>query len=422
MKNAVILLSVFFVTFGTLALVDKFNLITKTGDFLPDHEFEVIGNEPDPKLVEVKPFKNILEKVEAGKNLLFISPPLAIVDNGVKKKELAVAILDTKTGEVFERRYWIEDGDLQKANQLRTSTCGKDDLYPHFTPSGKDSDYLIIVNWWNAHNSNLGIVKADCSDQDRYIVVANKVAIPNERLVYLKDRTGKKYSDIVYAPYSEQLHREEVVQEGLNYLNQKVSASFSELNTLKVESRAIPGKMITETMTMTFVKNLFINEQSDPSSMISSDDGGKRVAERVLIRLGLNKDSAFNYTYSSAGALGLGQIMPQTYQNIISNYPEVPLITDVGIGRADISNSIKASILVLDDHFASVTKTANKSNTGKKLLSQKSEAEIEDIRAAIYNGGPGKYQSLTGNISLAIPETVGYLIKLDYIRELHLFD
>ncbi|MDP3697735.1 MAG: hypothetical protein Q8R55_07050 [Candidatus Taylorbacteria bacterium] len=416
------LLLVFLITFVLIGVVDAFNPVEKARDVLSDHEIEVINGEPEPKLVEIVLFKNILEKVEDGKKLLADSPPLAIVERGVKKKEIAIAILDAKTGEVFERRYWIENQDIQKANEFRTNTCGREDHFPYLLPISNRPDFFVVVNWWNSYNSNLSIVDSGCDEGDRYIVVANKILISNERLVYPQDRTGKKYSDIVYSPYSEQLHREEIIQEGLNFLNENVTKAFSGLETLKVRSRAIPGKMVTETMTPAFVKNLFINEQSDPGSMLNSDDGGRRIAERVLIRLGLNKDLAFRYTYSSVGALGLGQIMPQTYKNIVHDYPEVSLIKDVGVGRTDVLNAIKASILVLDDHFAAVVNRANQSNQGKKMLSRKTEKEIEDIRAAIYNGGPGKYQSLTGNISLAISETVSFLMKLSLIRELHLFD
>lgn len=413
---------VFLVTFAFLAAIDAIDPVKKTRSILSDREIEVINGEPEPKIVEIKPFKNILEKVEEGKKILADSSPLAIIERGIKKKEISLAILDIKTGEVFERRYWLEDHEVQNANQLRTNTCGKDDHFPYLAPVEDDPDFFVVVNWWNSYNSNLAIVDSECIDEGRYIVVANKTLISNERLVYPEDKTGKKYSDIVYSPYSEQLHRPEIIQEGFNFLNEKVEAAFTGLEVLKVKSRAMPDKIVTDTISPVFVKNLFINEQSDPSAMLASDDAGRRVAERVLIRLGLNKELAFRYTYSSVGALGLGQIMPQTYHNIVHDYPEARLIKDVGMGRVDVVNAIKASVLVLDDHFAAVVKKAGQSGRESKILSQKTEKEIENIRAAIYNGGPGKYHSLTGNISMAIPETVSFLSKLNLIRELHLFD
>lgn len=389
---------------------------------LSSNEFEITIDEPEPKIIEIRPFDDILEKIEEGKKLLTDSQPLNIVERGIKKKEISLAILDMETGRVFERRYWLEDEEVREANKLRTETCGKEDYFPLLTPSDGNSDFLIIVNWWNSYNSNLMVVDSDCRKEGRYVVAANKFLILNDMLAYPQDRTGRKYSDIVYVPYSEQLHREEVIQEGRSFLNRMIGQAFSELAALKIKSRAMPDKIVIETMTPTFVKNLFINEQSDPKSMILSQDGGKRIAERVLIRLGLNKEKAFRYTYSSVGALGLGQIMPQTYKNIRHDYPEADLIVDIGIGRADVLNAIKASILVLDDHFAAIVKNANQSSQGRKILSQKNEQEIEDIRAAIYNGGPGKYQHLTGNISMAIAETASFLVKLDMIRKLRLFD
>src|SRR3989344_2236746 len=366
---------VFLVTFAFLAAIDAIDPVKKTRSILSDREIEVINGEPEPKIVEIKPFKNILEKVEEGKKILADSSPLAIIERGIKKKEISLAILDIKTGEVFERRYWLEDHEVQKANQLRTNTCGKDDHFPYLAPVEDDPDFFVVVNWWNSYNSNLAIVDSECIDEGRYIVVANKTLISNERLVYPEDKTGKKYSDIVYSPYSEQLHRPEIIQEGFNFLNEKVEAAFTGLEVLKVKSRAMPDKIVTDTISPVFVKNLFINEQSDPSAMLASDDAGRRVAERVLIRLGLNKELAFRYPYSSVGALGLGQIMPQTYHNIVHDYPEARLIKDVGMGRVDVVNAIKASVLVLDDHFAAVVKKAGQSGRESKILSQKTEKE-----------------------------------------------
>jgi hypothetical protein len=413
MSILLLLIAVYFVYTATS------NPFAKAEDYLPSRTFEVTANEPEPRIVQIRPFDRILEKIEEGKRVLAESPSLKF--DGARK-EIAIAILDTKTGKVLERRYWISDSDMSQANETRAHICGQEDHFPRLNSVVLESDLSIIVNWWNGYNSNLSVTDGICSEEDRYIVIGNKVLVSNERLAYPQEKTGKKYSDIIYIPYSEQLHRQEIVKEGLEFLNSKVTSAYADLRILKVKSRSMPDRLAAEAVTPVFLKNLFVNEHSDPSLMMKARDGGRLVAERVLVRLGLNKEKAFRYTYSSAGAFGLGQIMPATYKSIVHEYPEALLMKDTGIGRADVLNSIKASILVLDDHFASVVRKANQTSGGKDILHRKSEQEIEDIMAAIYNGGPGKYQSLTGNISMAITETIGYLVKIGLIRELHLFD
>jgi len=98
------------------------------------------------------------------------------------------------------------------------------------------------------------------------------------------------------------------------------------------------------------------------------------------------------------------------------------LIQNTDIGRVDIKNAIKASTLVFDDHLEVVVTRANSSTKARQIFARKTESEIDEIRAAIYNGGPSKYKHLTGNISTAVTETVLFVRKFRMIRELGLFD
>ena len=200
-----------------------------------------------------------------------------------------------------------------------------------------------MVNWWNSFNSDLSIAKSG-SDTE-YIIAANKYLLDNDSLVYPAEKTGEKYSDIVYAPYSSSMHIADFILGGARFLNKNVAQGFKELEDGEIESKALPGKLITETITQTFVKNIFLTEQTDPRKMFVSDNGGRQLAERVFVRLGINKEKAFRYTVSKTGASGLGQIMPGTYASIVKKYPAARLNKDIDIGRVDIVNAIKASIL-----------------------------------------------------------------------------
>jgi hypothetical protein len=397
----------------------------------------------------------VMDKIKEGRSLLAQSPRLRYVEQTITTKvkkvvkhkgrkktitrvlahkvlsrqEIALAVLDTTSCAVSERRYWLDTEDIARANQIRASFLDNPGDIPRFQPVDPSEDLEVYVRWWNTFNSDLSLRsrRGGPAETERYVVVANKYLVPNSRLAYASDQTGKTYSDIVYVPYSRSIHLEPLIEAGKAFLNEQVAAAFKDLKVREVESRAYPGLLVTDTMSESFIKNIFINEHSDPRWMLTAEDNGRWVAERYLIILGANGERAFRFTYSRTGALGIGQIMPETYAHIVDTYPEARLIRDIDIGRVEMRNAIKASILVFDDHLAVVINNIDKAPPGQRernreLFEAKSEEEIEEIRAAIYNGGPGKYIPATGSISPRIQETVDFVRKFRLIRDLNLFE
>ena len=337
----------------------------------------------------------------------------------LEKSEISLALLNVNTGELVERRYWISEEEIKTANTLRKLYIFNSANIPTFTPSDGKHDFAVTVNWWNYFNSDLSVKHSN--SKDAYIVIANKYLFKSEDLAYPEERSKTKYSDIIYTPYSSAIHTPELIEAGRKFLDSHVEVAFGQLQNLNIKSRAHPGKLVIETMTPIFIKNIFTTEQTDPKLVFMAEDRGKSLAERVLVRLGANGEKSYRYTYSKTGALGLGQIMPGTYNSMVKNYPSAGLIKNTDIGRVDIINSIKASILVLDDHYASVVTRARNANQ-TDLLNAKTPSEVEEIRAAIYNGGPGKYQAATGTISDKVRETVEFVKKFRLIRGLSLYN
>ena len=184
-----------------------------------------------------------------------------------------------------------------------------------------------------------------------------------------------------------------------------------------------PGQLVAEVVSTRFVKTLFLNEQIDPQRIFLSEDGGLKLAERVFVRLGTNQEKTFRYTFSKTGALGLGQIMPRTYASIVKAYSAAKLIKDIDIGRVDIQNGIMATILTLDDHLATVFNRMSNAERNKFEAKLKDNPDfINEVRAAIYNGGPSKYRPTTATISLQVRETVDFVRKYKMVRDLKLFD
>jgi hypothetical protein len=394
-----------------------------------------------------------IEKIQEGRLLLSGSPKLQyvertattkvkrVVKQGGRKRtitrvihrkvlyrqEVALAILDKMTCSVLEKRYWLNTQDITRANEMREMHQDNPHNLPRFYPTNPSENLEVVVNWWNTFNSDLSLKNYGRENSRHYAVVANKYLVPNNRLAYASDQTGRKYSDVMYVPYSRAIHLNALIDAGKAFLNTNVALAFKDLKDSQVESHAFPGLLVTDTISETFIKHIFINEHSDPLWMLSASDNGRWVAERYLVVLGANAERAFRFTYSRTGALGIAQIMPETYAHIVDTYPDAHLIRDINVGRVEMRNAIKASILVFDDHLAVVVDTIENAPPGhrdryRQLFNDKSEEEIDEIRAAIYNGGPGKYIPATGSISFRVQETADFVRKFNLIRDLRLFE
>lgn len=415
--------------FGFLLVV-----IVITGFFVwadLDYAKEVtIVNEPTAaSITSPAPQFIILEKIQEGIELLRKSPLLDYetkyytVKKGIKiktgdlvRKQIALAILNKNTGEVFEQRVWVKEQDIK--NYKKTGVL-------EFTPAIPDETLDIQPQWWNSFNTDYAI-----PDRPELIVVANKYLFPNKYLSGLPEKSNDQYTDIIYVPYSKNLHLPEVIKAGKLYLEKNIEQTFIELETAKVRSRLAPGSLITENISKDFIRNIIIVEHVDPDGFRNATDSGQELSERVLAIIGANQSSAYRYTGSPAGASGLAQFIKSTYKNVVAKYPEAGLIKDYNAGMADHVNAIKAMVLFFDAHKKEITDKINKHEIVKSL------GITEEMLAATYNGGPGKVVRSVNKFGLAwisnqlnIPrvgrifrqETINYIKKFQAIKNLNLF-
>ncbi|MCB1052935.1 MAG: lytic transglycosylase domain-containing protein [Acidobacteria bacterium] len=402
-----------------------------------ESEEQINTPEPEPE----PPRWNLLDAIDQGRTLLAQSPLLGYREEekvsftkrrdgkyyrdkklSLIEREIALAVLDRHSGEVFELRYWVNQDEMDEASRLRRSYQNHALNLPNFRPDLPNNPFEVAVRWWNHHNSDLWVM--DCHDPDphRYIVVANKYLMVSDQLAYREDRTGGRYSEIIYVPYSKDLHDRALIEKGRQFLNEKVHQAFRDLRERQVFSEAFPGVPVVDTISETFMKNIFLTEQTDPKWILEAEDGGLYLTERVFARLGANGADTFRYTFSKTGALGLAQIMPGTYRLVAKRYGSADLFPEENIGRIDIVNAVKASVLVFDDHLSTVINRAQRKSKTWAVFQAKDMESINEIRAAIYNGGPGKYMPETGGISQKVKETREFVIKFGMIRDLNHFE
>jgi len=93
----------------------------------------------------------------------------------------------------------------------------------------------------------------------------------------------------------------------------------------------------------------------------------------------VNKEKAYAYSISSAGARGLVQMIPSTYSLIVRKYPSARLNASFAEGMSDPVNAVVAQILLCDSDWQAIRsrKDVDAKNIGPYL-------------AAAYNGGVGR--------------------------------
>ncbi len=93
---------------------------------------------------------------------------------------------------------------------------------------------------------------------------------------------------------------------------------------------------------------LAIIEHIDPGKFLSGKYTPEKLINETLVILGTNKQNAYRYSRSKAGAMGLFQFMPGTYKRIQNLYPGAGLNRDFVRGMENHQNAAKASFLLFD--------------------------------------------------------------------------
>ena len=108
----------------------------------------------------------------------------------------------------------------------------------------------------------------------------------------------------VYTPYSPEIKTEEVIKKGIDVQNGFIEKAYSRLRDRGVLSRAFAGRRIVDVIPKDVLRVLLLNEHIDPGEFKSA--GVTRpLAERVLTVIATNRDKAYAYSISPAGARGL---------------------------------------------------------------------------------------------------------------------
>ena len=179
-----------------------------------------------------------------------------------------------------------------------------------------------------------------------------KVKYP-ENMAVLALRTmvhseNKGFEEVVYTPYSPEIDTWQVREDGLNYLREQIESARTDLEERGVRLRGFEG-LSADIEPTDFSLVLSIIEHIDPQRFQNAADGGEiGLVHEVLTIIGANTVNAYAYSKSSAGARGLFQFIPGTYEKILRKYRAAGLNKNFVSGCSSHVNAAKASLLLFD--------------------------------------------------------------------------
>ena len=231
-------------------------------------------------------------------------------------------------------------------------------------------------------------------------------------------RAGKKgFREVVYTAYTPEIDTWQVRKAGLEYLERQIDLARRDLASRKVTLSALDG-LDDEATPGQVALLLSIIEHIDPLRFNNCSSAAERInlVHEVLTIVGANTVNAYAYSRSPAGAMGLFQIVPDTYRRLCNKYPRAGLSRDFVAGCTDHVNAAKASLLLFDSDLADLS--------GNRLSALRKDGRAAGkYLAAAYNCGSGRVEKSARTCGhewgCRLPEeTKIYLRKFDVVWDL----
>lgn len=188
---------------------------------------------------------------------------------------------------------------------------------------------------------------------DNFLNTKFEVTRPDGYIVFAQRRPVRAkggWEEAVYTAYSPQLDTRKMRDAGLDYLRHLERLAYNHLQNNDVRSRAQPKDTVADQIPRSMVLRLMITEHIDPLHM--KYVGIEQCIHEVLVTIAANREKAYAYSRSSAGALGLPQFIENSYQMVRDNYPAARLEPNFDLGMRDLRNAIIATVLHMDLELA----------------------------------------------------------------------
>lgn len=215
---------------------------------------------------------------------------------------------------------------------------------------------------------------------------------------YPIERDGKVTEDAFYTAVHPSLRSAELAGEGRQYVRARLDEAAAQL-----EEKGI--KVSPDIVDV--AERLCLVEHADHKRFMTEDRSA--LLSEIESLYELNGGDTFRYSISTAGAGGMVQMIPKTYQAIREQHPQADLNPDFIAGMRDHDNAAAAMLLYMQDTWNRLLKEDEVVGALKSGVATQAE-----LLAAGYNSNPlrlAKYLARGGNSwrTLIPKETQMYL-------------
>jgi hypothetical protein len=257
---------------------------------------------------------------------------------------------------------------------------------------------------------------------DNFLNTKFRVTQPEGLIVFAQRRPVRVkdgYQEAVYTAYAPELDTKIMREAGMDYLRHLQRLAYDRIKDHDVRSLVTPKFTVAERIPTSMVVRLMITEHVDPLHM--KYVGIEQCIHEVLITIAANREHAYAYAKSSAGARGLAQFIDDSYQMVRENYPKALLEPDFERGMSDLHNAVLASVLLLDlelthlprDTFAQVVDSSQQFAAFLAAGYNRNPVHVVKTyhRTKSFTGGNAPFQN---KMYVRIQSWIGGFLKKEY--------
>jgi hypothetical protein len=164
----------------------------------------------------------------------------------------------------------------------------------------------------------------------------------------------------------------DVTTEGEKYISTMLDHAAQEL---EVKGVHVPADIIE------IAEHLCVVEHTDHKRFMN--EGHATLLPEIVSLYTLNQGNTFRYSVSTAGAGGMIQMIPRTYEAIRQQHTAVPLQADFVGGMRDHANALQAMLLYMNDTWTTLSESSEVQDALRNGIATKPE-----LLAAGYNSNP----------------------------------
>src|SRR2546421_4862604 len=298
------------------------------------------------------------QRITEARQLLQESPTIS-------RDSVRLAALDSTNGELTTIPLSKDEFLTKDANIEATTAAGE----------------KVRVRVIRANGVNTAITLGDATTNEALIPLVVQFPIVRDGAV----REVSYYTSVHPALMSAELS-----SNGQSYIRTMLDRAARELAAQGV---AIPSDIVD------IAEHLCVVEHTDHKRFMSENFGD--LFPEILSLYALNQGNTFRYSVSTAGAGGMIQMIPKTYEAIRQSHPNAALISDFVSGMRDHSNALKAMLLYMNDTWNGLANSSQVQAAVNSGIATKPE-----LLAAGYNSNPTRLNRYLKQVSAGWPSLI----------------